>query len=317
MDDPVLLNAPSSPRSKPSRFLQALGWTPIVLMGLTIAVLVSMLAIGGMLKITAWYLLQVVPPLLGVVSLLGCIILAIVQRRLSKPLTWTGILALVSLLPAILMVVPVAYPASLEKTYPSATIRLPADAPMRVIWGGDSLARNQHAIVPDQRWAYDFLIEPYLSGSSNLEDYGCYGVPVVAPIAGTVSAANDTEPDMQPGKLSNNTQAPEGNRVVIRMASETYLVIAHLKSGSVLVKTGDMVEEGQQIGQCGNSGNTSEPHIHIHHQRQDPAAYPINFAEGLPLYFRDHNGQPMPQGGVRIEDNKAIPIGDLVQHLSN
>lgn len=82
-----------------------------------------------------------------------------------------------------------------------------------------------------------------------------------------------------------------------------------------MVKTGDTVTEGQLIGQCGNSGNTSEPHIHIHHQRQDPTVYPFNFAEGLPLYFRNHNGQMMPIGGVRVESDKAIATGDLVQHI--
>ena len=46
------------------------------------------------------------------------------------------------------------------------------------------------------------------------------------------------------------------------------------------------MKEGDVIGRCGNSGHTSEPHIHIHHQRQKPAASgPVNFAEGLPLFF--------------------------------
>ena len=99
------------------------------------------------------------------------------------------------------------------------------------------------------------------------------------------------------------------------MESGTYLVIAHLKQGSVRVKTGESVEEGQVIGECGNSGNTSEPHIHIHHQRQDPSVFPINFAEGLPLYFRDHDGAPMPVGGIKVEVSTLIATGDVVQHI--
>jgi murein DD-endopeptidase MepM/ murein hydrolase activator NlpD len=130
-----------------------------------------------------------------------------------------------------------------------------------------------------------------------------------------VVSAHDGEPDMTPGILSNNLEAPTGNHVFLQLETGTYLVIAHLKQGSLTVKTGETVQEGQIIGQCGNSGNTSEPHIHIHHQRQDPTVYPLNFAEGLPLYFRDHDGQRMPVGGVRIEGDKAIATGDLVRHI--
>lgn len=62
----------------------------------------------------------------------------------------------------------------------------------------------------------------------------------------------------------------------------------------MLVKVGDHVKEGDIIGRVGNSGSTSEPHLHIHHQRQNPikTIYPI-FAEGLPLYFKNTDGKPM------------------------
>jgi hypothetical protein len=302
-------------QKQPSRLWQIVRWMPLALMLLSIIVLLGMFAAGGMVRITAWYLLELIPPVFGLVSLITVIIYAIVRRRRSKTLLATGLVALLSLSPLIFWFVPIAFPASLETTSPSATVRLPADAPLQVIWGGDSLAKNQHAAVPDQRWAYDFLVEPYFSGSADLEDYGCYGVPVVAPVSGYVVSAHDGEPDAIPGLLSNNFEAPTGNHVMIRMETGTYLVIAHLKNGSLTVKTGETVAEGQVIGQCGNSGNTSEPHIHIHHQRQDPTVYPVNFAEGLPLYFRDHDGPPMPEGGYRLEGDKAIATGDLVQHI--
>ncbi len=256
------------------------------------------------------------PAIVGITSLITVVIYTIVRRRRSKFLIATSIASLMSLLPLTLWFAPIAYPASLESTTPSATIRLPADELIRVAWGGDSIKTNYHAIAPDQRWAYDLVIEPnYFSGSSNLEDYSCYGVPVLAPINGTVVSAHDGEPDETPGVVSNNFTAPIGNHVMLLMDTGTYLVIAHLKNGSLTVKTGDIVEEGQVIGQCGNSGNTSEPHIHIHHQRQDPTVYELNFAEGLPLYFRDHDGQPMPVGGIESEGETIIPLGDIIQHI--
>lgn len=301
--------------TQPSRLWMILRWIPLALMLLTVAVLLGMFAAGGMVRISAWYLAQLIPPVLGLVSLITVIVYALARKRRSKAMLATGLAALLSLSPLVLWFAPIAYPASLETTSPSATVRLPANLPLQVIWGGDSLEKNYHAAVPDQRWAYDLVVAPYFSGSPNLEDYGCYGVPVVAPVSGYVVSAHDGEPDAIPGALSNNTIAPTGNHVVIRMETGTYLVIAHLKNGSVTVRTGETVTEGQVIGQCGNSGNTSEPHIHIHHQRQDPTVYPLNFAEGLPLYFRDHDGPPMPEGGYRLEGDQPIATGDLVQHI--
>ena len=66
---------------------------------------------------------------------------------------------------------------------------------MRVAWGGDDIGRNYHASTSDQRWAYDLMVEPYLTGSATLADYGCYGVPVVAPISGGVVQTASDEPE--------------------------------------------------------------------------------------------------------------------------
>lgn len=303
-------------RPSPSRLWRVLRLIPIVLMILTLTILLVMFLAGGMVRISAWYLMQLIPPLLGLVSLIALLIYAIAKRKYSRLMSSTTAIAVICLLPAITLVRPVAYPASLENTEPAATVRLPVDVPLQVAWGGDRIETNYHAVAPDQRWAYDLLVEPYVNGSENLEDYGCYGVPVLAPANGLVIKAHDGEPDEVPGVVSNNFTAPTGNHVAIQLEETgTYLVIAHLKPGSVTVKTGDSVVEGQVIGACGNSGNTSEPHIHIHHQRQDPNLFPLNFAEGLPLYFRDHDGPAMPSGGFEMDGETVIMTGDLVQHI--
>lgn len=280
----------------------------------------AMILVGGLTRIGGWYLMQLIPPALGLLALLLVAISIIARRGLTRLAALVGVLGLVALLPLVMLVRPVAFPADLEATEPAATVRLPADVPLTVAWGGDSIATNYHAATPDQRWAYDLLVEPYLSGSDDLAGYGCYGVTVVAPAAGVVAAIHDGEPDATPGVISNNLSAPAGNYVAIRLETDSYLLIAHLKPGSVLVAEGESVEEGQPIGQCGNSGNTSEPHIHIHHQRQNPADVPINFAEGLPLYFRDHvdqagnPGPAMPEGGIEPHGEGFVPVGPTLSH---
>ncbi len=145
---------------------------------------------------------------------------------------------------------------------------------------------------------------------------GMAGVMGWAPIDSIVRATHEGEPDEAPGK-SNNVKHPTGNFAALEMPTRTFLVLAHLQPGSVVVKVGDSVKEGQTIGRCGNSGHTSEPHIHIHHQRQNPAMFPVNFAEGLPLFFRDLDGPAMPEGGVEKKDGQVIARGAEVRHIDS
>lgn len=306
-----LTNIPSE-QPKKHRAWAILRWIPVAVL-LTAALLLAIMYLrGGLMKITAWYLADLLP-VVGLACLVAVGIYAAVKRHFSRAMLATVIISVLALLPVLLLINPPAYPASIDTEKPAATVRLPADQELTVVWGGDTKEVNNHVSTPDQRWAYDFLATPYFSNSTRLEDYGCYGMPVVAPAAGSVSIAHDGEPDGTPTILPNVAEM-RGNFVAIKMETGTYLLIAHLKPGSVVVKTGETVKEGQVIGQCGNSGHSSEPHIHIHHQRQDPAQYPLNFAEGLPLYFRDHNGPPMPVGGVKVEGNKAYATGAVVRH---
>lgn len=60
-----------------------------------------------------------------------------------------------------------------------------------------------------------------------------------------------------------------GNTVVIKTKSNEYLFFAHFKKHSIRVKEGEEVKKGQLLGLCGNSGNSSEPHLHFHIQNTD------------------------------------------------
>lgn len=293
-------------------------WAPPCIFVLVLLPSWALFFSGGMRAVAGWVALVTAGQILVPLSALALLAYGIWKRRFSRPMQITCVLALLALWPGLwgFGILTIAFPFDLETSRPAATVRLPSDEVLRVGWGGDRLATNYHAFTPDQRWAYDLLIEPALHGSERLEDYGCYGTPVVAPVSARVHHAQDGAPDEIPGKVSMNFKNPVGNAVMLELQTGTYLVIAHLKPNSVLVKAGDDVAEGDRIGECGNSGNTSEPHIHIHHQRQDPKDRPVNLSEGLPLYFRDHDGDPMPEGGLeKRDDGRYVMTGATVRHV--
>ncbi|SCM93778.1 Cell wall endopeptidase [Bacillus mycoides] len=95
-----------------------------------------------------------------------------------------------------------------------------------------------------------------------------------------------------------------GNHIYLRLdETGTFLIFAHLKKGSIKVKEGQYINEGYVLAQVGNSGSSSETHLHIHHQRQDPSKVSMFFMEGLQLYFQTEEGVMMPERGIYIKGN--------------
>lgn len=140
--------------------------------------------------------------------------------------------------------------------------------------GGAFTIINYHsAFVRAQRYACDFVRLNWFGTRAigvfpnKLELYSIYGATICSPGTGLVLTSVDGLPDLPPGDIKSET--PVGNHVIIRPDnSDVNVLLAHMKNGSVLVKTGDRVTAGQEIGKVGNSGRTSEPHLHIHAQRQ-------------------------------------------------
>jgi murein DD-endopeptidase MepM/ murein hydrolase activator NlpD len=79
-----------------------------------------------------------------------------------------------------------------------------------------------------------------------------------------VIAVRDSVEDNDPGK--RNVSAPLGNAVFIQHATGEVSVLGYLKQGTLNVKKGDVVAQGQVLAQCGSSGNASEPLVHYHLQ---------------------------------------------------
>jgi len=298
-------------------------WKKIIL-----TIFVAILLIGwsliyvarGIVSIFAWWGIQAF-------SFFSIVILIITMTtiiwnwffrgHIDKTIIFIFVLSIVGAWPACWFVGigQIAYPADVHSATPKATIRLPLNQTALVGWGGNRLETNYHAWAPNQRWAYDFLVPPAGIKSSKLEDYGIYGAEVVAPASGTVISIKNDERDLKPG--TGDFDSMTGNHIYLRLdETGTYLIFAHLKKGSVRVKEGQHVTEGAIIAQVGNSGNSSEPHLHIHHQRQDPSKTSMFLSEGLPLYFRDIDGHAMPEGGIREKNGNAVPIGDVISPLT-
>lgn len=180
-----------------------------------------------------------------------------------------------------------------------ASTPVPVSVPFQgtwwVYWGGETEFDNYHAVSPSQRHADDILIWKdggtfHGDGTTNA-DYWAWGQEVLSPVAGTVVATLNDIPDNVPGQL-NPEAHPAGNHVVIETAERSYVFLAHMQRGSVKVNVGDRVQVGDVVGIIGNSGNTSEPHLHIH--AQNTADFFAPDAIGLPLRFTDYlvDGKP-------------------------
>lgn len=266
----------------------------------------SVLWIHGMAGVYAWAVLKFAVPAAGgiwaVLNLIGLGAKLVKRVRPKGLLLNAGVsAAMFSHFLLTINVIPLAYPTALAATKPGLSIKLPLQSVTVIGWGGDSARDNApHAVWPSERWAYDLVMEPYNTGSRDPEDYGIWNQAVYAPLEAVVIAAYDEEADIPPG--SEDINSMEGNYVYLNVpATGTYLLLNHLKQHSVAVSVGDQVHAGDLLGHVGNSGSTSEPHLHIHHQRQDPTRtwLPI-MAEGLPLYFENAEGNSMPVKGEVI-----------------
>src|SRR2546422_4953449 len=138
-----------------------------------------------------------------------------------------------------------------------------------VFWGGDTREQNHHHDVPNQRFAFDLLGvgadgKTHRGEGNKNEDYYAFGRDVLAPADGTVTEVIQGVRDNTPGSM--NPYSGVGNCVIIQHHEDEVSVLAHFKQGTIKVKAGDKVKRGQLLGQCGNSGNSSEPHIHYHLQ---------------------------------------------------
>ncbi|MEO5596415.1 MAG: M23 family metallopeptidase [Lysobacteraceae bacterium] len=168
------------------------------------------------------------------------------------------------------------------------------------------------------RYAYDFVIvdeagKMYRGDGGKNEDWYGFGSPIVAPADGVVVAMGDGQLDNTKSKknLEMNFEAfmknhylPFGNYVMIDHQNGEFSFFAHLKNGSVAVKKGDSVKQGQKFGEMGFSGDAFLVHLHYQLQSND------HWGEGLPSYFHDYErfvgGKFLPVSRGQIDSGDVV-----------
>jgi hypothetical protein len=168
-------------------------------------------------------------------------------------------------------------------------------------------------------WRTLFSVEPP-------ERFAGYGQPILAPAPGRVAAVHDGEPDhearrspfalipyalTQASRVRQGPGAIAGNHVIIELDGGAYVLLAHLQAGSLRVAVGDRVVAGQELGACGNSGNSTQPHLHI--QAMD-SVDPYR-ARGIPLAFRSYRVWPRGAAQPREVEQGLPDNGDVVERI--
>jgi hypothetical protein len=203
-------------------------------------------------------------------------------------------------------------PALLERNRTS--LRLPLAGRVLVSWGGDRERenRNHHAVTMQQK-AFDLLAvdEEGKSRRGRDEtnaDFYCWGKKVLAPAPGIIREVIDGVHDNVPGRM--NSFVVTGNAVILQHAEGEVSFFGHLQHGSIKVQVGERVAAGDTLGLCGNSGNSSEPHLHYHVQDVP------QFEDGIGIkVFFSHLRRLTPLPEKRFEEYSPVR-GDIIESLN-
>jgi murein DD-endopeptidase MepM/ murein hydrolase activator NlpD len=195
--------------------------------------------------------------------------------------------------------------------------------PLKGRWmaGAGPSMTGHHRWASVQEFAFDFIkigegLSVYKNKGETLTDFYAYGEPVYAIGDGIVVSVLDGIDEssdnlkkegekeeeyfgrvraLQQKLMAKGFQYIYGNHVMIRHANAEYSTYLHLKNGSPAVKIGDVVKQGQKIGELGHSGNSTEPHLHFHVLKGPDMLY----SRSIPVVFSNIVLSPDDDGNVR------------------
>jgi len=157
----------------------------------------------------------------------------------------------------------------------------------------DTLNKFSTDIVKLNKFGFCFNTLDFLFNNDlpkDLNKYEMFSEPLYSPCEGEVWSVEDGNDDLDPSK--NELYVPSNN-IVIKYKENYYIALHHLKKESIKVALGDKVKQGQLLGEIGNSGNTTIPHLHIQVWKNEGTTYlgvPINFNGSFPVknkvYFK-------------------------------
>ncbi|MET0694491.1 MAG: M23 family metallopeptidase [Propionibacteriaceae bacterium] len=152
-----------------------------------------------------------------------------------------------------------------------------------------------------------------------------FGRPILAPADGVVASLHDGETDHearrsqlalvpyalgQAGRLRQGVSAVAGNYVVIALPERgIFVALVHLRQGSLRVETGDRVVVGQPLADCGNSGNSTQPHVHV----QVMDSQDLSVARGIPMTFRHFREWPRRAEAPLVRETGLPGEGAIVE----
>lgn len=192
---------------------------------------------------------------------------------------------------------------SLQGRFARGAAVVALDVPVRegtwvVAEGGTTPLLNAHRGVLDSRRLAAWKGEAYATDlvrvdargmrarrlvPARLDDFHSWNAPVHAPCAGRVLATKNDALDRMPPFVDRSSRV--GNFVLLECGSH-WVLLAHLKEGSVAVEQGAAVAAGALLARVGSSGTLSQPHLHVHVQRAGDMHNAFD-AQPLPLAFRD------------------------------
>lgn len=163
--------------------------------------------------------------------------------------------------------------------------------------GPDNTANHRRTILAlngegriAQRFAIDWVRlyddgRTFQGDAKNNASYRAFGARALAVADGTVIESVDGIPENIPDPVARAVPITPatlgGNYVLLDLGGEAYATYAHLQPGSLTVKKGDRVRRGQVVGLVGNTGNSTEPHLHFQVADRQNAFD----AEGVPYVF--------------------------------
>jgi hypothetical protein len=150
-------------------------------------------------------------------------------------------------------------------------------------------------------------------GTTKNENWWGWGEPVLAVAEGEITEVVDEFPDNTPRVLPPITlDNIAGNHIILRITQNIFVTYAHLQRGSIKVRVGDRVHQGDVLGLLGNSGNTTGAHLHL--QVTDRSS--VLQSVGIPFIFAKFTylgpGSDYPEKQVSVPWVNSIPPGNGV-----